>query len=135
LLAGLDPDAVDEWYMIVFADAYQWVELPNTRGMALHADHGEVGSKPYAASGAYINRMSNYCGRCHYDVKDSTGPRSCPFNALYWDFIARHARRFAGNPRMAMPLRSWERMDDAKRAALRARAAAFLGAMDADGAV
>jgi deoxyribodipyrimidine photolyase-related protein len=131
LLAGLDPDAVDEWYMIVFADAYQWVELPNTRGMALHADHGEVGSKPYAASGAYINRMSNYCAGCHYDVKDSTGPRACPFNALYWDFIARHAERFAGNMRMAMPLRTWERMDQGKRAALRARAAAFLGAMDA----
>ena len=110
LLAGLHPDEVDEWYLCVYADAYQWVEMPNTRGMALHADHGVVGSKPYAASGAYINRMSDYCGRCHYDVGDTTGERACPFNALYWDFIARHAARFAGNPRMAMPLRTLERM-------------------------
>ncbi len=131
LLAGLDPDDVDEWYMVVYADAYQWVEMPNTRGMALHADGGVVGSKPYAASGAYINRMSDYCGGCHYDVRDATGDRACPFNALYWDFIARHARRFAANTRMAMPVRSLERMGEAKRAAIRARAARFLAAMDA----
>jgi deoxyribodipyrimidine photolyase-related protein len=94
--------------------------------MALFADHGTVGSKPYAASGAYINRMSNYCSRCHYDVKDATSPRACPFNALYWDFMARHAARFAGNPRMAMPLRNLARMPPAKLAALRARAAEYL---------
>jgi deoxyribodipyrimidine photolyase-related protein len=130
LLAGLHPDAVDEWYLIVYADAYQWVEMPNVRGMALFADGGIVGSKPYAASGAYINKMSDYCGGCHYDVKDATGARGCPFNALYWDFIARHARRFAGNQRMAMPLRTLERMDTSRVAALRARARAFLAAMD-----
>ncbi len=130
LLAGLDPDEVDEWYMVVYADAYEWVEMPNTRGMALYADGGTVGSKPYAASGAYINRMSDYCGACAYDVKDAAGPRACPFNALYWDFVARHAARFAGNPRMAMPVRSLERMDRAKLAAIRARAGAFLAALD-----
>ncbi len=90
-----------------------------------------MGSKPYAASGAYINRMSDYCGGCHYDVKDATGPRACPFNALYWDFIARHEQRFAGNTRMAMPVRSWAKMAPARRDALRARAAALLSAMDA----
>jgi len=131
LIAGIHPDDVDFWYMVVYADAYEWVEMPNTRGMSLHADGGVVGSKPYAASGAYINRMSDYCGACHYDVRDAAGPRGCPFNALYWDFIARHARRFAGNTRMALPLRSLERMDAAKRTAIRARAAAFLAAMDA----
>jgi len=130
LLAGLSPDEVDEWYLVVYADAYQWVEMPNVRGMALHADGGIVGSKPYAASGAYINRMSDYCGKCFYDVKDATGPRACPFNALYWDFMARDADRFAGNHRMAMPLRNLDRMGPARIAAIQGRAAAFLDAMD-----
>ncbi len=130
LLAGLDPDQVDDWYMVVYADAYQWVEMPNTRGMSLFADGGIVGSKPYAASGAYINRMSDYCAGCRYDVRDAVGEAACPFNFLYWDFIARHARRFAGNTRMSMPLRNWERMDPARRDAIRARAAAYLSALD-----
>jgi deoxyribodipyrimidine photolyase-related protein len=130
LLAGLHPDDVDEWYMVVYADAYQWVEMPNVRGMALHADDGIVGSKPYAASGAYINRMSDYCGACEYDVARSVGEGACPFNALYWDFIARHADRFAGNNRMAMPVRTMQRMDREKLAGLRARAAEFLARMD-----
>jgi deoxyribodipyrimidine photolyase-related protein len=130
LLAGLDPDAVDEWYLAVYADADEWVEMPNTRGMALFADGGIVGSKPYAASGAYINKMSDYCAGCAYDVKDAVGDRACPFNALYWDFIARHAERFAGNQRMAMPLMGLKKMAPAKVAALRTRAEAFLAAMD-----
>ena len=129
LLAGLDPDQVDEWYMVVYADAYQWVEMPNTRGMSLFADGGIVGSKPYAASGAYINRMSDYCGRCTYDVHDATGPRACPFNALYWDFIARHEQRLAANTRMAMPLRNWARMAPERQSAIRARAAEVLAAL------
>src|ERR1700712_2639250 len=86
LIAGLDPVGVDEWYMIVYADAYEWVEMPNVR-LALFADGGVIGSKPYAASGAYINRMSDYCGGCAYDVRESVGETACPFNALYWDFI------------------------------------------------
>ncbi len=131
LLAGLDPAQVDEWYLIVYADAYQWVEMPNTRGMALFADGGIVGSKPYAASGAYINRMSDYCSGCHYDVKDSAGERGCPFNALYWDFIARHAARFAGNTRMQMPLRNLDRMAPERLAQIRARAARLLATMEA----
>ena len=131
LLAGLHPDEVDEWYLVVYADAYEWVEMPNTRGMVLFADGGIVGSKPYAASGAYIDRMSDYCRGCHYDVRDATGARACPFNALYWDFIARHERRWAGNNRMAMPLRTWQRMAPARRDALRAKAADFLARMDA----
>ncbi len=134
LLAGLHPDAVDEWYLAVYADAYEWVEMPNTRGMALHADGGVVGSKPYAASGAYINRMSNYCGDCYYDVSDATGERGCPFNALYWDFIGRHAKSFAQNPRMAMPVRSLAKMAPEKVKGLRARAAHILAMIDQGGA-
>lgn len=133
LLAGLDPDAVDEWYLAVYADAYEWVEMPNTRGMALYADGGVVGSKPYAASGAYINRMSDYCGGCSYDVKDATGANACPFNALYWDFIGRHAARFARNPRMAMPVRAWQGMAPARQAALRGRAAEILREIEQGG--
>ena len=130
LLAGLDPDAVDEWYLIVYADAYQWVEMPNVRGMALFADGGVMASKPYAASAAYINRMSDYCSGCSYDFKSATGPNACPFNFLYWDFIARHAERLGGNPRMAMPVRTLAKMDPARVAAMRAQAASFLDAIE-----
>ena len=131
LLAGLDPVQVDEWYLIVYADAYEWVEMPNVRGMALFADGGVIGSKPYAASGAYINRMSDYCAGCAYDVREGVGENACPFNSLYWDFIARHADVFAGNHRMAMPVKTMQRMAPEKLGALRARAGTFLAAMEA----
>lgn len=130
LLAGLDPVAVNEWYLVVYADAYEWVELPNTHGMALHADGGIMASKPYAASGAYINRMSNHCRGCAHDVKRATGPKACPFNFLYWDFMARHAQRFRKNMRMAMPLRTLAKMDPAKVTAMRAEAKQFLDTLD-----
>ncbi|MEI6162344.1 MAG: cryptochrome/photolyase family protein, partial [Roseococcus sp.] len=130
LLAGIDPLQVQEWYLAVYADACEWVELPNTHGMALHADGGIMASKPYAASGAYLNRMGNHCGRCRYDVKRAEGEGGgnppCPFNFLYWDFIARHAEDFAKNPRMAMPLATLRKMAPAKLAGLRAEAAKFL---------
>ncbi len=126
LLAGVAPAAINEWYLAVYADAYEWVELPNTHGMAIHADGGVMASKPYAASGAYINRMSDHCGKCRFDVKASTGEGACPFNYLYWDFIARHARRFASNPRMSMPLANLRKMEGAKLKAMRAQAKAFL---------
>ncbi len=131
LLAGLDPDQVDEWYLVVYADAYEWVEMPNTRGMALFADGGVMGSKPYAASGAYINRMSDYCAGCRYDVKRSTGEGACPFNFLYWDFMSRHQVLLAGNQRMAMPLRTLAKMDPSRRAALEGEAKRFLARLDA----
>jgi deoxyribodipyrimidine photolyase-related protein len=129
LLAGLDPAEVNEWYLLVYADAYEWVELPNTHGMALHADGGVMASKPYAASGAYINRMSDHCRRCRFDVKQTTGPAACPFNFLYWDFIARHAARFANNPRMAMPLATLRKMDPDRLSAIRVQARGFLDAV------
>jgi deoxyribodipyrimidine photolyase-related protein len=132
LIAGINPDEVNDWFMVVYADAYEWVELPNTHGMALHADGGVMASKPYAASGAYINRMSDHCRGCAYDVKQATGPRACPFNYLYWDFMARNAERLARNPRMAMPLRTLARMEPKKLQAMRADARAFLDAMERD---
>ena len=126
LLAGLDPVAVHEWYLAVYADAYEWVELPNSLGMSQFADGGLLASKPYAASGAYINRMSNYCSSCRYDVKQRIGPKACPFNALYWEFIARNADKLRENPRMAMPYKNWDRMADTDKVALRAHAQHFL---------
>ena len=131
LLIGADPKQVHLWYLEIYIDAYEWVELPNTLGMSQFGDDGLLGSKPYASSGAYINRMSDYCGRCRYDVKQRTGPDACPFNALYWDFIARNADKLSRNPRMAMPYRTWAKMDEATRQALRASAAAFLDRLDA----
>ncbi len=109
LLAGIDPAEVEEWFLVVYADAYEWVELPNVHGMALFADGGVFGSKPYAASGAYIDRMSNYCGGCAYDPKLKAGPKACPFNYLYWNFLAENEAKLARNPRMAMPTARWVR--------------------------
>jgi deoxyribodipyrimidine photolyase-related protein len=126
LLAGIDPHELHEWYLAVYADAYEWVELPNTVGMSQFADGGLLASKPYAASGAYINRMSNYCSGCAYDVKAKAGQRACPFNLLYWDFIARHRDRLVRNPRMAQMVRTWDGFTDDKRDQLRRDAGQFL---------
>ena len=131
LLIGADPDDVDRWYLEVYADAYEWVEQPNTRGMILFGDGGLLASKPYAASGAYINRMSDYCRHCRYDVKQRVGPDACPFNALYWDFLARNEDKLGRNQRLAMPYRTWAKMPAATQAALRAQAAGFLASLDA----
>lgn len=129
LIAGIDPHQVHVWYLEVYADAYEWVEMPNVVGMSQFADGGLLGSKPYAAGGAYINRMSDYCRGCRYDVKKRVGEDACPFNALYWDFIARNARTLARNPRMAMPYRNWDRMKEEDRVATRKQAARFLDAL------
>lgn len=129
LIAGIDPKAVHEWYLAVYADAYEWVEMPNTLGMALHADKGIMASKPYAASASYINKMSDYCGGCHYRYDVSVGEGACPFNALYWDFMARHEADFSRNPRMGYVYPNWRRMGEEKQTALRAQAALHLKAM------
>ena len=118
MLLGVHPDEVDDWYMVVFADAYEWVEMPNTRGMATYADGGIVGSKPYAASGAYIDRMSDYCAGCAYDVKEKTGDKACPFNRLYWGFLERNRKVLRDNPRLAMPYRTLDKWPEERRAAL-----------------
>jgi len=129
LLIGADPQAVHEWYLSVYLDAFEWVELPNTLGMSQFADGGLLGSKPYASSGAYINRMSNYCGDCRYNVKNRVGDDACPFNALYWHFMARNEDVLRGNNRLAMPYRNLDKMDAEIRHGLMEQADAFLGSL------
>lgn len=129
LLAGVDPHALHEWYLSVYADAYEWVELPNTVGMSQFADGGLLASKPYAASGAYVNRMSNYCSSCVHDVKQRTGPKACPFNALYWDFIARNRSTIGGNPRMVQMVRTYDNFAEDEQARIRESAAKFLAGL------
>ncbi len=130
LIAGIAPAQVEEWYLVVYADAFEWVELPNVHGMALWADGGVMGSKPYAASGAYINRMSDYCSACTYEVAEKTGKNACPFNYLYWNFLIENAERLEANPRMAMPYRTLAGMADARRAEIVSDAASFLASLD-----
>lgn len=125
MLAGVDPRAVHEWYLAVYWDAFEWVELPNTLGMSQFADGGLLGSKPYAASGNYISKMSDYCTGCRYDVKQKTGPDACPFNSLYWDFLVRNRAKLEGNPRLGQVYRTWDRMAAEKQSAYRESARAF----------
>ena len=118
LLAGVEPSQICDWYLAVYMDAFDWVELPNTLGMVMHADGGFLGSKPYCASGQYIKRMSDYCSGCSYKVSEQTGAKACPFNALYWHFIMRHREQLNGNPRMGLVYRNLQRMPEAKQQAL-----------------
>jgi len=126
LLAGVVPHEIERWYLAVYADAFEWAEMPNTLGMAVFADGGRMASKPYAASGAYIDRMSDFCSRCAYDVKQKTGPRACPFNYLYWAFLIRQEDRLSGNPRLAMPYRMLAGWSQDRRTALLREADKFL---------
>ena len=126
LLAGLAPAEVEEWYLAVYADAFEWVELPNTHGMALFADGGLFASKPYAASGAYINRMSDYCATCPFNPKKRSGPDACPFNLLYWNFLIENDGALRKNPRMAMAYRNLDRLDQTERTSIRNDAEQFL---------
>lgn len=135
LLAGIDPHGLHEWYLAVYADAYEWVEAPNVIGMSQFADGGVIASKPYVSSGNYIAKMSDYCGDCRYKVRDKTGPDACPFNLLYWHFLDRHRDRFEGNPRMGNIYRTWDRMDEAKRETVLSEARAFLDRLDEGAAV
>lgn len=131
LLAGVLPAAICEWYLAVYLDAFDWVELPNTLGMVMHADGGFLGSKPYCASGRYIQRMSDHCKACAYNVKQVTEAQACPFNALYWHFLIRHRRQLAGNPRLQLVYRSLDGMPAARREAVWARGEQLLAQLDA----
>ena len=132
LIAGLDPDEVNEWYWIVYADAYQWVELPNVSGMILFADGGLLASKPYAASGAYINKMSDYCKDCRFSVSKKNGSKACPFNYLYWDFLIRHKDKLENNPRMTMIYRTLGKMSSERVDEIREDSKRFLSALTVD---
>ncbi|TMV11942.1 cryptochrome/photolyase family protein [Arenibacterium halophilum] len=131
LLAGVDPAEVHEWYLSVYADAFEWVEAPNTVGMSQFADGGVVASKPYVSSGNYIAKMSDYCTGCAYDVKAKMGKDACPFNLLYWQFIDRHRERFEGNQRMRMIYRNWDGRDADDRKQILSEAEDCLARLDA----
>jgi deoxyribodipyrimidine photolyase-related protein len=133
LIAGIDPHQISDWFLVVYADAYEWVEHPNVIGMSQYADGGKIGTKPYAASGAYIDRMSDYCRNCYYDVRKKVGPRACPFNALYWDFLDRNRPKLEANRRLANQYRTWDRIGSEKQDAYRQWAAHVLGSLEPAG--
>jgi len=122
LISGVHPRTISDWYLGMYVDAVDWVTLPNTLGMVMHADGGVVGTKPYAASGRYIDRMSNYCGGCPYDPKKRTGSRACPFTTFYWDFLLRNKHRFGKHPRMTMMMRNADRIASGERKQITAQA-------------
>ena len=130
LLAGIDPTEVNEWFLIVYADAYEWVELPNVSGMILYADGGFLASKPYAAGGSYINKMSSYCKGCSYSVSKKNGPKACPFNYLYWDFLARNRDKLGRLQRLTVSYRTYERMNEDKKLATSNDADRFLRTLE-----
>lgn len=122
LLSGIEPSALHRWYLGIYIDAFEWVELPNTIGMSQFADGGLLATKPYVSSAAYIDRMGDYCKGCYYDKKLRVGERSCPFNSLYWDFFIRHTDALSGNHRLGMVFRQIEKMDTESKNGLQARA-------------
>ncbi|MEL7188293.1 MAG: cryptochrome/photolyase family protein [Pseudomonadota bacterium] len=130
LLAGIDPQEVQDWYLAVYADAFQWVELPNVSGMILYADGGRLATKPYAASGNYINKMSDYCKECRYKVAQKTGEDACPFNPLYWHFMERHRDRLSSNHRIGRIFATWDRMGDDKKRDYIESAERFLSSLE-----
>lgn len=130
LLAEIDPRQVAHWYLAVYVDAVEWVELPNVAGMALYANGGRFTSKPYAASGAYIQRMSNHCSGCRYDPAKKTGDDACPLTTLYWHFLDRHEAELGGSPRTALMVKNLQRLSGEERAMVRAQAASLLGRLN-----
>lgn len=134
LLAEIEPKQVADWFLAVYVDAVEWAELPNVAGMALYADGGRFTSKPYAASGAYIQRMSNHCAGCTYapTAKDAAkaGKPTCPYTVLYWNFLDRHEAELGGQPRTALMVKNLTRLGDDERRRIRVEAAALLAALD-----
>jgi deoxyribodipyrimidine photolyase-related protein len=130
LLLGTEPQAANAWFRERFADGYDWVMQANVTGMALHADGGLMATKPYAAGGAYLKRMTGHCAGCRFDPRQRTGEDACPFTTLYWDFTARHHARLVRNPRTAQAARGWDRFDADEQRAIRARAATVAQAIE-----
>jgi deoxyribodipyrimidine photolyase-related protein len=126
LLAGVHPDEVDAWYLGIYIDAIEWVEITNTRGMSQFADGGIVGTKPYVSSASYIDKMSHYCGSCYYDKKKKTGDKACPFNSLYWNFYDKHEDKLAKNPRIGMMYNVWRKMKPEDKSSLLEQADYYL---------
>jgi len=126
LLAGIDPDELDQWYLGIYIDAIEWVEITNTRGMSQFADGGIVGTKPYVSSANYIDKMSHYCKECYYDKKVKSGEKACPFNSLYWNFYDRNEDKLADNPRIGMAYHTWGRMNSEKKSDLLEQAKTYL---------
>jgi deoxyribodipyrimidine photolyase-related protein len=122
LIAGLDPQAVNEWYWLAYTDAYEWVVSPNVLGMAFFADGGRLATKPYAASANYLTKMGDACGKCAYKPRKTVGDDACPFNALYWDFVARTTRRLRNNHRLRLAQRAWQKRPAGDKKQIRARA-------------
>ena len=129
LISGIQPKDVNDWFLSVYADAYEWVELPNVSGMALFADGGIIASKPYASTGAYINKMSNYCCDCNYNVKEKTGANACPFNYLYWNFLVQNQSKLSSNSRLGLAYKNLERLPKEKLFAIKKSAKKFLSKM------
>ena len=130
LLAGAHPDEVDQWYLGIYVDAFDWVEITNTRGMSQFADGGIVGTKPYISSAAYLHKMGDHCAGCYYDYKAKTGPRACPFNSLYWNFLDKHSHLLRSNRRMSMMYRVWDKMAPDARTGILERASEVLEKLD-----
>jgi deoxyribodipyrimidine photolyase-related protein len=118
LMAGVHPDELDKWYLGIYIDAFEWVEITNTRGMSQFADGGIVGSKPYLGSAAYIHKMSDYCGACAYQRQEKVGDNACPLNGLYWHFYHRHREKLKSNPRIGMMYPTWDKMGEEQRNAI-----------------
>ncbi len=126
MLCGIDPDQIDQWYLGIYIDAFEWVEITNTRGMSQYADGGIVGTKPYAGSASYIHKMSDYCKDCFYNHKPRHGEKACPFNSLYWDFLNRNREKLEGNHRMTMMYRILDKMDAEEKSKTFEQAALYL---------
>ena len=126
LLAGINPDDVDNWYLGIYIDAFEWVEITNTRGMSQYADGGIVGSKPYISSASYIDKMSDYCKNCHYKSNEKTGENACPFNSLYWNFFDQHQDKLRSNFRLKMMYSIWDKMDSGQKEKLLVQASHYL---------
>jgi deoxyribodipyrimidine photolyase-related protein len=126
LLAGVNPDELDQWYLGIYIDALDWVEITNTRGMSQFADGGIIGTKPYVSSATYIDKMSNYCENCFYSKKEKVGEKACPFNSLYWHFYERHENKLGKNPRIGMMYNVWNKMEISKKEAILVQAQYYL---------